>query len=49
MCSLPTEHGRITLTGNLLKITEGDNIKETVLNNDSEIEMAIWNYFKIKL
>ncbi len=49
ICSLPTEQGRITLTGNTLKITEKGIIKETELNNDMEIQQVLWSYFGIKL
>jgi N-hydroxyarylamine O-acetyltransferase len=49
LCSLPTEHGRITLTGNVIKITEGDNVREAVLNSDAEIEKALWEYFRITI
>ena len=49
ICSLPTSQGRITLTGNTLKITEGGSLKETPLNNEQEIPQELWNYFGIKL
>ncbi len=47
ICSLPTKNGRVTLTGNTLKITEGGEVKETQLTNDQEIRLVLWNYFGI--
>jgi N-hydroxyarylamine O-acetyltransferase len=49
ICSLLTKTGRITLIGNTLKITENGAIKEKQLNNEQEIQQALWNYFGIKL
>ncbi|MFT3910350.1 MAG: arylamine N-acetyltransferase [Ferruginibacter sp.] len=49
ICSLPTKNGRITLTGNTLKITENGSVKENQLSNEEEVRQVLWNYFKIKL
>jgi N-hydroxyarylamine O-acetyltransferase len=49
ICSLPTTNGRITLTGNTLKITESGEVKERVLNNEDEFTQELWNYFRIEL
>jgi N-hydroxyarylamine O-acetyltransferase len=49
ICSLPTKEGRITLTGNTLKITEGGILKERHLNNEEEVQQELWNYFGVKL
>ena len=49
ICSLPTKDGRITLTGNTLKITENGSVKERRLNNQQQIQQELWNYFGIKL
>jgi N-hydroxyarylamine O-acetyltransferase len=49
ICSLPTTDGRITLTGNILKITANGTINERHLNSEQEIEQELWNYFRIKL
>ena len=49
ICSLPTKDGRITLTGNTLKITENEMVKERHLNYEQEIQQELWNYFGIKL
>ena len=48
ICSLPTQNGRITLTGNLLKITDNGSIKEQVLHNEQEVQQTLWHYFRIK-
>ncbi len=49
ICSLPTQSGRITLTGDILKITEYGEVKERKLNNEQEIQQELWNCFRIKL
>ena len=49
ICSLPTKSGRITLTGDTLKITENGVVKERKLNNEQEFRQELWNYFQIKL
>lgn len=49
ICSLPTNTGRITLTGNTLKITEGGLATEKELHNEEEVQEVLWNYFGIKL
>ncbi|MEP7143381.1 MAG: arylamine N-acetyltransferase [Ferruginibacter sp.] len=49
ICSLPTKNGRITLTGDTVKITENGKVKETQLSNGGQIRRALWNYFGIKL
>lgn len=49
ICSLPVKNGRITLTGDTLKITENGEVTERKLNNEQEIQQELWNYFGIKL
>ena len=49
ICSLPTERGRLTLTGTTLKITEKGIVKETKLNDEMEVQQVLWSYFGIKL
>ena len=49
ICSLPTKNGRITLTGDTLKITENGEVRERKLNSEQEIQRELWNYFGIKL
>lgn len=48
ICSLPTKNGRITLTGDTLKITDNGAVKERKLN-EQEIQHELWNYFGLKL
>ena len=47
--SLLTKTGRITLAGDKMKITENGEVQERQLNNEQEIQQALWNYFGIKL
>ena len=49
ICSLPTPGGRISLTGNVLKITSGANIIERVLADETEVEMVLKEYYNINL
>lgn len=49
ICSLPTISGRITLTGDMLKITENGDVRQRKLNNEQEIRLELWNYFGIRL
>lgn len=49
ICSLPTNEGRITLTGNILKITEHKSSIEKELKSDLEIKKVLWDHFKIKI
>ena len=49
ICSLPTKNGRITLAGDILKTTQNGEVIERKLNNEHEIQQALWNYFEIKL
>ncbi len=45
ICSLPTQDGRITLTGNTFKITGNETITERTLHNKQEVEDVLRNYF----
>lgn len=47
ICSLPTKEGRITLSGNVLKITSGGKTTEKELANETDIEQVLKSYFKI--
>lgn len=47
ICSLLTINGRVTVSGNILKIREGELVTETKLNKD-EIKGVLYDYFKIK-
>ena len=49
ICSLPTAEGRITLTGNILKITSGKSITERELKTEVEVAQVLKDYFKIVL
>jgi N-hydroxyarylamine O-acetyltransferase len=49
LCSLPTAAGRITLTGNTLKIKDGDNVTETLLASEAEFNQALQRYFDMAL
>ena len=48
VCSILTDRGRITISGNSLKKTENGLITETELANEEEFNKALWDYFKIK-
>lgn len=49
ICSIATENGRITLSGERLKITEGQLLTEKEFEEESEFHQYLWKYFKIKL
>jgi N-hydroxyarylamine O-acetyltransferase len=48
ICTLPTEEGRITLTGNTLKIKAYGNLTEKQLANEAEVQQVLAHYFLIK-
>jgi N-hydroxyarylamine O-acetyltransferase len=49
ICSVLTKNGRITLTGDTLKITENGAVTERKINSEQEFQQALWNYFGIRL
>jgi len=49
LITLPTENGRITISGNILKIRVLDSITVVVLKNEAEYEKELWKKFKIKI
>src|SRR5699024_8012506 len=49
LISLPTENGRITITGNALKIKENELITEKKFENEIEFEKELWDNFKVRL
>lgn len=49
LISLPTESGRITITGEKIKIKELESTTEIVLKNEIEFEKELWDKFKIKI
>jgi N-hydroxyarylamine O-acetyltransferase len=48
LITIPTDDGRITITGNKLKIKEFELTTEIVLENETEFEKELWNKFRIK-
>ncbi|MBL6447769.1 arylamine N-acetyltransferase [Fulvivirga sp. 29W222] len=49
LISKPTENGRITLTGDLLKIKEGEEVTEAVLKGEEAFHRELWNHFNIRI
>jgi N-hydroxyarylamine O-acetyltransferase len=49
VCSILTDRGRITISGNTLKKTEDGVITETELVSEEEFNKALWDYFKIRI
>jgi len=49
ICSLPTENGRITLTGKKLMIREGEKTTEKPVANRHEFEQYLASYFGITI
>ncbi|MDT0606018.1 arylamine N-acetyltransferase family protein [Croceitalea rosinachiae] len=49
LISLQTENGRITITGNKLKIKELDLTTEILLENEAEFKKELWVKFKVKI
>lgn len=45
----PTMNGRITITGNTLKIKNKKKMIETLLVNEMAFEKQLWNWFEIKI
>jgi N-hydroxyarylamine O-acetyltransferase len=49
VCSILTDKGRITISGNTLKKTEDGVVAETELASEEEFNKALWDYFKISI
>ncbi len=49
LISLPTKNGRITITGNTLKILENDKVVQKQIKSEREFENELWKNFKIRL
>lgn len=49
LISIPTNNGRITITGSKLKIKELELTDEMVLENETEFEKELWEKFKIRI
>ena len=47
-CSLATEKGRVTVTGNKIKITEADRVTELPVESEEEFLNALEKYFHIR-
>lgn len=45
ICSLPTQNGRLTLTGNVLRLTHNDSVMERTLHSDRAIQQVLQDYF----
>lgn len=49
LCTLATLNGRITITGNILKIKTNEKVVESEIKNEAELNRILMQYFKIKL
>ncbi len=49
ICSLPVKEGRITLTGNMLKITAKGTVTERELESEEEVRLVLADLFNIKI
>lgn len=49
LISLPTVTGRITITNNVLKISDNGFVKEILLKDEMEFHRALLNYFEVKI
>ena len=49
LISMATENGRITITGETLKISQNDLVIEKILKNEMEFKEELWNRFTINL
>jgi len=49
LCSIATETGRITVTDDRAKITQGNTITEFNINNEKEFLSALERYFNLRL
>lgn len=49
LITLPTENGRITISGNTLKIKEFDLMTEILLKNETEFKNELLKKFKVKI
>lgn len=45
LISIPTENGRITITGNRLKIKEFESVKESEIKNETEFNELVQKFF----
>lgn len=49
LITLPTENGRVTISGDIIKIKELETTAERTFKNEEEYERELWNRFKIKI
>ncbi len=49
LITLPTVNGRVTISGNTLKIKKLDTTEEVILQDETEYERELWSRFKIKI
>lgn len=49
LISRPTENGRITITGNRLKIKAGEGVTETELEDEESFDRELWNHFNVRM
>lgn len=49
MITRPIENGRITISGNVLKIKKGKEVKEILLKDEEGFREVLWEYFGIEL
>lgn len=49
LISMATEQGRITISGNTLKIVTSDSVSEAPITDEKQFETALWQYFNIQL
>lgn len=49
ICSMPIENGRVTITGNVLKIRDKEAVQETVLASESEFREALRRFFGFRM
>jgi len=49
LISKPIEEGRITLTGNILKIRKGKKLEERKIKNKEEFDQILWDFFEVKI
>lgn len=48
LITLPNENGRITISGNTLKLKENDKTTKIILSSNTEFKNALWTHFQIK-
>lgn len=49
LISLATETGRMTISGNTLKLKQGELVEETTLHDEAEFKSALARYFNVTL